>query len=86
MLAAANRDPEVFDEPEALDITRDARRALAFGLGPHFCLGASLARLEGRIAFETLARRFPDMELGSHVLRWRGNARLRGLDALHVAL
>jgi cytochrome P450 len=86
MLAAANRDPEVFDEPEGLDITRDARRALAFGLGPHFCLGASLARLEGRIALETLARRFPEMELESDEPRWRGNARLRGLDALNVAL
>jgi cytochrome P450 len=86
MLAAANRDPEIFDHPETLDITRDARRALAFGLGPHFCLGASLARLEGRVAFETLARRFPGMELASDNLRWCGNARLRGLDALRVAL
>jgi cytochrome P450 len=86
MLAAANRDPEIFDQPERLDITRDARKALALGLGPHFCLGASLARLEARIAFETLARRFPSMELAADELHWRGNARLRGLDSLHVAL
>jgi cytochrome P450 len=86
VLAAANRDPDAFDEPEELDIGRDARKALSFGLGPHFCLGASLARLEGRIAFETLVRRFPRMTLAAGELRWRGNARLRGLEELHVAL
>jgi cytochrome P450 len=87
MLAAANRDPEVFAEPERLDIARtDAGEHMAFSFGPHFCLGNSLARLEGRIAFQTLARRFPEMKLAADEFRWRGNARLRGLAELPVAL
>jgi cytochrome P450 len=87
LLAAANRDPTAFSDPERLDITRsDETRHLAFGLGPHFCLGTSLARLEGRIAFEALVSRFPAMELAADNLRWRGNARLRGLESLPIAL
>jgi cytochrome P450 len=88
MVAAANRDPDVFGEPERVDITRDARKALAFGLGPHFCLGASLARLEAKIAFCILIDRFPEMRLAVPYseLRWRGSARLRSLETLPVRL
>jgi cytochrome P450 len=87
ILAAANRDPEAFDEPDRLDITRpDSGNHLAFGFGPHFCIGNALARLEGKIAFATLAGRFPDMELAEPDLTWRGNAMLRGLAALPVRL
>jgi cytochrome P450 len=83
ILAAANRDPAAFDEPERLDITRaDAKNHLALGFGPHFCIGNALARLEGTIAFSTLAKRFPDIELAEEDLSWRGNAMLRGLSAL----
>jgi hypothetical protein len=87
MLAAANRDPGAFSHPEQLDIARtDVGEHMAFSFGPHFCLGNSLARLEGRIAFETLARRFPKMQLATDEFRWRGNARLRGLAELPIAL
>ena len=89
MLAGANRDPDVFDAPERLDIARaDARRHLAFGHGPHFCLGASLARLEGEVAFTALARHFPDMRLAvePEALVWQGSAMMRTLAALPVVL
>lgn len=63
MVGAANHDPERFPEPERLDVTRQDNRHLSFGLGPHFCLGAPLARLEGVVAFGALLRRFPRLEL-----------------------
>jgi cytochrome P450 len=86
-LAAANRDAGVFAKPDVLDLRRgNAREHLSLGFGIHFCLGASLARLEGRAAFETLARRFPDLELAAapEELGWRGHAMLRRLEALPV--
>jgi cytochrome P450 len=87
MLAAANRDPDAFDRPDQLDLRRpDAGRHLSFGLGPHFCIGNALARLEAEIAFHTLAERFPDMELGDGPLRYQGNAMLRQLAAVPVRL
>jgi cytochrome P450 len=87
LIAAANRDPAVFDNPGDLDIERgDSRRHLALGLGPHFCLGASLARMEGTVAFGTLARRFPGIELAGDTFEWRGSALLRGLAELPVHL
>ena len=87
VLAAANRDPEAFAEPERFDIARsDAKNHLALGFGPHFCIGNALARLEGAVAFATLARRFPELELAEEELEWRGNAMLRGLKALPVTL
>jgi len=60
-IAAANRDPDVFDAPEQLDISRTPNRHLAFATGSHVCLGATLARLEGRIAIGKLVQRFPDL-------------------------
>ncbi|GAB3882249.1 hypothetical protein GCM10029964_039710 [Kibdelosporangium lantanae] len=60
-MVAASRDPHVFAEPETLDLTRDAGGHLAFGHGPHFCLGASLARVETEIALTRLFTRFPKM-------------------------
>ncbi len=89
-LAAANRDPEVYPDPDTLDIGRAPRPHLAFGHGIHFCLGAPLARLEARIAFSTLLRRFPRLRLTGERsdLSWsRGDGLvLRGLDALPVIL
>jgi cytochrome P450 len=79
---AANRDPERFADPERLDITRGDREHLSFGAGPHFCLGAPLARLEARIAFEALATRFPGLNLATDAPRWRPSFGLRGLEEL----
>ncbi len=89
-LGAANRDPAAHPDPDVLDIGRPAQPHLAFGHGIHFCLGAPLARLEGRVALSTLLRRFPDLRLAGARgdLRWaRGDGLvLRGLDALPVTL
>jgi cytochrome P450 family 142 subfamily A polypeptide 1 len=65
MYASANRDPAVFDAPETFDATRTPNLHLAFGFGPHFCLGSSLARLEIRVMFEELLARLPTMQLAS---------------------
>jgi cytochrome P450 len=85
LLGAANRDPAQFPEPDHLDLGRaEASRHLAFGGVPHFCLGASLARLEGEIAIATMVRRFPGLELAGDPVR-RHTFTLRGLDHLPVA-
>jgi cytochrome P450 len=87
LLGAANRDPEVFADPDSLDLTRwtaEAPRHLAFGQGIHFCLGAPLARLEGRIALSKLVQR--DIALVPGPLRYRDNLILRGLTELPVRL
>ncbi|HEX5499747.1 MAG TPA: cytochrome P450, partial [Thermomicrobiales bacterium] len=79
-LAGANRDPGKFANPDAYDIARaDANRHVAFGKGIHVCLGAPLARTEGQVAFETLARRYPDLRLGAPAdeIKWSNNF-LRG--------
>ena len=69
-IAAANRDPRVFESPDRIDLARHPNPHLSFGFGHHFCLGASLARLEGRIALPMLLRRFPNLALAGPV-RWR---------------
>jgi len=84
VMAAANRDPERFPDPDRLDITRTDNRHVAFGWGAHFCFGAPLARIEGQIAFEELLRRFPHWSLAPGPLIWRTNLGLRGLTSLPV--
>ncbi len=86
VLAAANRDPERFPSPDALDVTRTDNAHLAFGHGAHFCLGASLARLESALALRALAQRFPKLELATDELRWRPGFAIRALTALPVRL
>lgn len=87
LLAAANRDPDVFERPDEIDVRRsNARQHLALGFGGHFCLGNALARMEGAAAFDLLTRRFPDIELITEHPLWRGNAQLRSISELPVRL
>ncbi|MBT2676735.1 cytochrome P450 [Streptomyces sp. ISL-14] len=82
---AANRDPAVFPDPHVLDFERPGGRHMAFGHGPHFCLGAALARLEGAIALEALLTRLPALRLDDTAPQWQRSLNFRGLTRLDVA-
>jgi cytochrome P450 len=84
IIGAANRDPDQFPDPDRLDVGRTPNKHLAFGGGPHFCLGAALARMEGQIAFETMLRRLPGLELATEHPTYRDHYVIRGLDELRV--
>ncbi|MBT2442888.1 cytochrome P450 [Streptomyces sp. ISL-36] len=86
VLAAADRDPERFTEPDTLDLSRRDNQHLGYGHGIHYCIGAPLARLEGQIALATLLTRLPDLRLAADPadLRWRGGLIMRGLRTLPV--
>ena len=84
LLGAANRDPDVFDEPDRLDVGRGDRSHLSFGRGIHHCIGAPLARLEGRVVLETLLERFSQISLRDRQPRFRNSIVLRGLESLPV--
>ena len=85
-LASANRDPEHFADPDRFDVGRTENKHLTFGWGMHFCLGASIARMEGRVAFETLLRRFAKIELVGPVPPWAPATALRTLEHFPVRL
>lgn len=85
-LGAANRDPAEFVDPERFDVTRDPNHPLSFAAGIHYCLGANLARLEGRIVFDRLVRRTADIEWLDDAPDWRGTLILRGVNHLHVRI
>ena len=84
LLNAANRDPQVFADPERFDVARGDSRHLSFGFGIHFCLGAPLARLEGQIAVKALVERLPDLTLAIDEPEWSDSFVLRGVKALPV--
>jgi cytochrome P450 len=86
LLGAANHDAAMFDDPHRLRVDRpNASRHLAFAAGIHYCLGASLARLEAEIAIGTLIRRFPDLDLRAEP-SWRDRLTIRGVDRLPLTL
>ena len=84
LLGAANRDPDVFDEPDRLDVGRGNRSHLSFGRGIHHCIGAPLARLEGRIVLEVLLERYSQINFRGEQPRFRNSIVLRGLESLPV--
>lgn len=82
LTGAINRDPAQFLDPDGLDLGREPNRHLAFSAGPHFCLGATLARAEAQIALRTLWNRLPHLALASDTPLWRETVTFRGLEAL----
>jgi len=84
VIAAANRDPSRFSDPDRLDLTRNDNRHLAFASGPHSCFGAPLARLEADVVFSALLTRTPDLALKDAPRNWIENVGFRGLTSLPV--
>ena len=86
LVGAANRDDREFDDPDRFDIHREIRQHLSFGYGIHFCLGAALARLEGRVALEELLKRFPDWEVDLSEARLAPTSTVRGWETLPASI
>jgi pimeloyl-[acyl-carrier protein] synthase len=85
IISSANRDPEIFSQPETFDITRWPNRHVAFGAGIHHCLGVTLARLEGQEVFKALAQRLPSLHLVTEALEYHATIGFRSLISLPVA-
>ena len=85
VLAAANRDPEQFPDPDRLDLTRTPNRHLAFGWAAHYCLGAPLTRMMSQVAFNAILHRLPGLTVLTSQPRWRSLAAMRGLQGLELS-
>jgi cytochrome P450 len=85
-LGAANRDDRRWEDPERFDVRRPLRTHLTFGHGVHFCLGAALARLEGRIALDELLARFPEWDVDTDRARLAPTSTVRGWEMLPIVL
>ncbi len=86
LLGAGNRDPEIFEDPDRLDLGRGDNRHLSFSQGVHYCLGAQLARAEAQIAVNSLLTRYPDLRGDPDPPSWRSSLVLRGPAALPLHL
>lgn len=86
MIAAANRDEELVEDPERLNIAREDTAHITFGFGPHHCLGAALARMEAQVSLRALTQRFPSMRLATDRIEWRKTHMNRGPEKLPVIL
>lgn len=84
LYGAANRDPEMFDDPDSFRIDRSPNRHLAFGQGAHLCLGNNIARLNMKVIFQTLLNRFPEMSLAQDQVSYKRGLSVRGPVALHI--
>ena len=83
-IPSANRDPNKFERPDEMDITRWPNPHVAFGAGIHHCLGATIARVEGQEVFRELAERYPDMELATHDMDYQPSITFRTVKAMPV--
>ena len=86
ILSSANRDDDKYPDPDRLDIHRNAGGHLTFGFGAHFCLGAALARLEGRIALDEILRRFPEWQVDLTNAHLTSTSSVRGWESLPIVL
>ena len=86
LIGAANRDPDVFQHPNQLNILRHPNEHLGFGHGIHFCIGAPLARLEAKLAFPAIVRRFPDMKLVTDQIQYKPAMGIRSIETLQIRL
>ena len=86
MVASANRDNRRYDDADRFDIHRDVGQSLTFGYGAHYCLGAALARIEGRIALDEVLNRWPEWEVDAAAARRAPTSTVRGWDTLPVVV
>jgi cytochrome P450 len=86
LVGSANRDERVFPEGDRFDLHREIGHHLTFGYGAHFCLGAALARLEGRVVVEEMLRRFTDWEVDYENCRLGSSPGVRGYEALPIVI
>jgi cytochrome P450 enzyme len=86
VITASHRDPSVYPDPDRFDVHRKLSSTLVFGVGPHVCVGAALARLELEVAIGTLIERFPSMTLVDETPMFRPNPQMRDMESLRVAL